>query len=530
VIARASAAPLTGPARDAWLDYALCGALAVGIMVYLYLWPRDLFGFDEGLYLYESKRLLDGDVFYRDIFEIITPGSFYVMALLFRIFGANIVTARMSTAVLHVLIALTLYAICRTVGVRRSLATAAGVAHLAVCFFALPIASPHWFGTFSMLLVLLLGVRQPTRTRPFMLGLANGLLIAIQQQKGAVMCVAAVVALAAEHLVARPVDRKRLAGVVPDLLQWAGGVAVIVVPLILTLLLTAGIEPTVRALIQHPLVNYRQNLTAEWGSWAPWFPDRYVFPLLIKWQPLVLLVALPRILWRWARSDDPVRLRHLLWLTLMPAFALLSVGYYPNYTHLDIVAPVMLPLVAETLDSMLRFGERRLGAPQWVGTVVALALIARLGVQAEHSLEQHQKAFSLSYDTDFGRIATNNPDQIAVTNTLKTLLPDVPSREIFVYPTYASLYLLTSSSNPTRFEIVLPGYTEADQIAEIAGVLESRKVRYVVRNMSMTVTPGSDDLLPYLHQHYQLVPFPHAQPMSTFLLFKRRDDAPHEQF
>lgn len=108
-------------------DRGLCALLAGVVVVYLWFWPRDFYAFDEGLFLYESKRLLDGDVFYRDIFEILTPGAFYVMALFFRVFGTTIATAKTVMAIVHASIAVLIYLIARRAGTRRSLAlTAAG--------------------------------------------------------------------------------------------------------------------------------------------------------------------------------------------------------------------------------------------------------------------------------------------------------------------------------------------------------------------------------------------------------------------
>src|SRR5439155_20789378 len=118
--------------RPAPLDLALCAGLVIGAFVYLSRWPHDLYGFDEGLFLYEAKRIRDGEVPYRDFFEIVTPGAWYVMALVFRLFGTTMEATRSAMAVVHGLIVAAVFVACRTRSVRVGLAVAAAVAHLGI--------------------------------------------------------------------------------------------------------------------------------------------------------------------------------------------------------------------------------------------------------------------------------------------------------------------------------------------------------------------------------------------------------------
>ncbi len=72
-------------------------ALLVFALSVLYLWPyrgvTDLFQ-DEGIVLQGAQRILEGQVLYRDFFSFYTPGSFYAMALVFKIFGSSYLAAR----------------------------------------------------------------------------------------------------------------------------------------------------------------------------------------------------------------------------------------------------------------------------------------------------------------------------------------------------------------------------------------------------------------------------------------------------
>ena len=54
---------------------------------------------DEGILLQGAQRILLGQVMYRDFFSFLTPGSFYLHAALFQIFGNSFMVARTWLAV-----------------------------------------------------------------------------------------------------------------------------------------------------------------------------------------------------------------------------------------------------------------------------------------------------------------------------------------------------------------------------------------------------------------------------------------------
>jgi hypothetical protein len=49
---------------------------------------------DEGIVLQGAQRILNGEILHRDLFSFLPPGSYYWMALLFKIFGSSILVAR----------------------------------------------------------------------------------------------------------------------------------------------------------------------------------------------------------------------------------------------------------------------------------------------------------------------------------------------------------------------------------------------------------------------------------------------------
>src|SRR5262249_24245044 len=108
--------------RDRAIDAGL-GLLIFALTVaHLARLPHNLGGFDESFFLYEARRIREGETMYRDFFQFVTPVAWYVMALLYWLFGTTMTTARTGMAVIHGVTAVVLYLTCRTLDIRRPLA------------------------------------------------------------------------------------------------------------------------------------------------------------------------------------------------------------------------------------------------------------------------------------------------------------------------------------------------------------------------------------------------------------------------
>ena len=68
---------------------------------------------DEGIVLAGAERILRGQVLYRDFFSFFTPGSYYFLAGLFRLFGSSFLLARTALALMGGVISLTTYLLAR---------------------------------------------------------------------------------------------------------------------------------------------------------------------------------------------------------------------------------------------------------------------------------------------------------------------------------------------------------------------------------------------------------------------------------
>src|SRR5947209_6381037 len=69
--------------------FALCASLYILPFMRLYM-----LGTDEGTLDYGAVRVIHGQVFARDFFEVIGPGTFYWLAAFFKLFGVSFLATR----------------------------------------------------------------------------------------------------------------------------------------------------------------------------------------------------------------------------------------------------------------------------------------------------------------------------------------------------------------------------------------------------------------------------------------------------
>jgi len=70
---------------------------------------------DEGIILQGAQRIVQGQVLYRDFFSFFTPGSYYFLALLFKVFGSSMLVARTTLAVYGAFFSVFTYLLARRV-------------------------------------------------------------------------------------------------------------------------------------------------------------------------------------------------------------------------------------------------------------------------------------------------------------------------------------------------------------------------------------------------------------------------------
>lgn len=500
---------------DAARDRGVAAALFAATLLYLWFWPRELNGFDESLYLYEAKRVYEGAVMYRDFFDLITPAWFYLMAAMYALFGVDIETARAVMAVNHALITLLIFTLARRVGVRRLVATALAMTHLTLAYPGCPIATPHWLSTLLTLLLLLMLWRWPAPAmwRAFACGLMGGLLTVVQQQKGVLMVAAGAAVLVADAALGSP--RAPINMLARRLSAYTAGVLAVSLAVLVPFIVAAGFDEVFRATVRVPLVNY-PAMVGEQVPWGGYWPGNIPHGYIIKYLPLIIPATALWLVWRWWSAR--VAEREPVVLLIYAAFALWSIWYLPDHLHLSYVAPVWFVLAASV--------GVRLVPPAWQrsGSVVAVALIVAAGWQLLDTIQRARARCGYQMVTPFGRLDTSNPQAQDVYDWLTELFRGRNATHVFVFPTSPIVWLLTGTDNPTRYQILQPRYSDAEQLAEVVADLERHRTPFIVRNFY--VAPKTMGVLnSYIDRHYEKLAVPPSFQSSNYIgVYARRGD------
>ena len=142
-----------------WSERLIATGMFVVSFLYLYLFRRATWiDLDEGIILQGAQRILDGQVLYRDFFSFFTPGSYYFLALVFRIFGDSYLVAHTVLAVVGAAYSPITYLLSRRVCGRQ--ASLLVTALMAITALPLRFVVLHnWDSTLLTCLALYSGVR-----------------------------------------------------------------------------------------------------------------------------------------------------------------------------------------------------------------------------------------------------------------------------------------------------------------------------------------------------------------------------------
>jgi hypothetical protein len=506
-------------------DALLAGLLFTATVLYWIWLPHSLGPADESVHLYEAKRVLDGEVLYRDVFNFITPGWFYLMASLFWLFGASIETARTAMAVMHGLTMLLIYFSCRRLGIRRGLAWLPPLGYLVICQSAWLIVSQHWVSTLlcAALLFVCAG-RTPGRAGwAFRAGLVVGLLISVQQQRGAFMAAGIGAWLLADALLRRRYAMATTAAALcTEVAALAAGMVLVVAAFLAAALATAGLAPVWYALITFPLFNYHTETRCSWGDVNIMNARnaRFTFPIILAYLPAVLIVTAARLIDLWRRRHGLLVAQRLLLLLIFSGTSALSIAYFPDFIHLAFIAFVFLVAAAENLEWLVGMIPTPPRLAVGLGWLAAALLLVASGRHLYANLLLLQREYPVAHATAFGRVDYPTADEARLRDEMAALLAAAPSRTIYAYPILSDLYLTIPADNPTPYGFFLAGgYHSRQEVQRVIDILKERQPPYVV--MLPGLVKPDDVVGQYILDAYEPTS---PTPLAGRVIYRRKSD------
>lgn len=491
---------------------ALGWLLGTAVFAYLLAFPRVLGRADESIILDGARRVLQGQVLYKDFFEFITPGSFYLFAALFAATGPSLLAARVAMAAANSVSCVALYQLARR-GAAAPEACVAVVLFATTCLPIWPYASPHWLSTTLCLATaaVLLSERweKATWVRPAVVGALAGLTFCMQQHRGVFLGLWVASVIVAVVYLAPAGDRWRRCR---RQLAWvAAGWFAVTVTVLSYSAWRASIGQVMYATFTFVFDNYYRTVhgtqiagRTTWagvcllcGGFLPyaWWQMLRSFPAVLLVEALTLAWAV----WRHGGRSEVIRGCMLLLAVLMS----LSILYYPDFIHVAFIAPFALIVaarLAHAARSMLFWQRWRL-----LQVVPGLALAAGVLAGArkgwtnlDYAWVQAPERFESAVGTLHGTAADRQ-----LLEGVRQVLSQDPSdhKTLFSYPADAWLYLAAPADNPTPFALMYPGFNSPEQFQEAIDALQKRPADCLVVNVGLV--HESDPVVQFQVGRYQ---------------------------
>jgi 4-amino-4-deoxy-L-arabinose transferase-like glycosyltransferase len=496
------------PSRAVWKEYALFTLCA---SLYLLPFLRVIVTRDEGSLLTGAVRITQGQVFARDFFEVMGPGTFYWLAAFFKLFGISFMASRICLFISSLGTALALYFLSRQL-CRQSRALPALI--LAATYFGglWPEISHHvdsnFFGLLSVACLVAWNAR---RHSGFLIaaGLLIGATTCIYQPKGALLLLASLAWLWFQ--------RKSTSTPLAVLALLAGSCFAVVALVLVYFWSQGALGSLAYANFIFPRYNYGAVNSVPYATdllhyyWSPWFKAfgggiAAIAPAAILITPLAFVAALPLFLLLVAMRCKWKSIPPLLALYWLCGWAIWFAEFHRrDIDHLVFGSPLLILLCIHTLTEIR--GKLAHAALQ----ILAICAVCLASFNCCVVLF----AGAHTTETRVGRAALIGKGPDRVLRFLDEHLS--PGEAIFSYPYFPTYYFLSAANNPTRYSILMYNYNTPAQFREVVSVLEQRRVRYVIWETTFAEQAENDfpgmipnnpaDLIlePYLESHFKQV-------------------------
>lgn len=379
---------------------------------------------DEGYILLESLDMLDGKVLYRDMDAFVTPGVWFLHALIFSVFEPSVLVSRILAFSAYLILLWLAHRIVVGLASRTAAWCAVGIL-MVFTVWAFPAWTFSFYSPFSIVFALwglerTLAWRVERQARDLLLaGFLVGLSIAFKQNYGIFALVGTLSGLLAIRLEAREGMAAALRGCVSDAVRLGAGVAGIALPLFAYFAYHAALGSAFDALVLHPFeFGERQGipylpLSELWQRYPLstvdrltygasalsqarhpffwWYEPRFLerVHVLLYWIPPLLFPAGAAIALRPLRSRRPID-GGLLALLFVSGFVFLGVFPRADFNHLlNVLQPLLIAGVVVVHRLAVLFPAPRplaLRVGAWIGGALLVLCTYAAGFWYVHML------------------------------------------------------------------------------------------------------------------------------------------------
>jgi 4-amino-4-deoxy-L-arabinose transferase-like glycosyltransferase len=496
---------------------------------------------DEGHLASAASWMLQGKLLYREIDTGIFPAIYYITALLFSIFEPDILVTRWAQVLLNLGVSLCLWRLAARVA-RAHWAALPPLLYLTLVVIGFPVLTMFNYSSVSTgfglaALLFLLRYLESGRLRE---GVLVGLFLAAcaltKQNFGAFAFLALAVALVWGRRGSALESRSWGAALAP--IVAAGGAITLVALLhfVSTGTLRDLLDATVLNLWGSQLRSFNNPIPPLFGP-LPLQEGRFVFlyapptvfnalmrgepvlgsaisPFLLGMSirlsyalPLAILATSPLLLWLARRSEAASQRRAE---RAIVSYALLFfLGIFPScvWSHLAFVlAPslVLIAILGDRIESVL-LGRGPAAAWAWRGVLALGVAVAALSMAEIGSEIRRWYPVPSQIPQATLRLAADQAELLRGATEFVETCSDA-SDPIFVAPDIPLVYFLSGRSNPSPYDLLIPGNMDSELIIRR---LEAEQTRCLVYNPRMYPEfPPFEELFPelsrYIHTKYRL--------------------------
>lgn len=486
-----------------WLRLIPWGTLAVlvisgaWLIPYYHIPPSST---DEGMIASGAERILRGQIPYRDFFSELGPGSFYLQAAIFHFEGISVSAMRLTAWVLGVILSGLIYILGKNI-IRGPAIFAPPLIFVATCYPFAYYVNHHWWGNFFFMLDLVClaaftrvpGENSLSMKRLLLsgAGLFSSLTLLCMQPKGAFALFTGVCFLIlAEMLSGKQSWRSAL----KMGLRWCLWFVLGAVAPMAVAFGYLGFNGANGAWVY-------DNLTFLFTNYLPYetWPGIYSFTRfahVFHWVaddlslqsvtyflgfyfyavagPLIGFAgAIGQI--RHERFMDPGRSRLLLLFFFAGLGSLASELHEPNILHLIWAAPlILIPFVDTCNEAIFRGGRWR----PWLVPIAGLTIVLLIVVAIRR--EAHTGVRNVPVTTRRGTLF-QEPELAAISQKwVDAIERAVPAGgKTFIFPYDAEFFFLTGTRNPTRYDVLVPGFHSSRQFEEAISSLQRDRPEFV---------------------------------------------------
>jgi hypothetical protein len=490
---------------------------------------------DEGSTAAQAMRLVDGQLIYRDFFTVVTPGSYYTIAWLFRMFGESLMVLRWAALVTGLGILLTTMTVGRGVMV-WPFAAAAGLLTTVWGWF---MVTPNFYSLEAALLSLIALAcyvhGAPSWRWMIYAGMASGVTVMVKQNVGAYTAAGLFITIWASRLFDTEPDvrgRAQMSG------QFVAGMALPIVPTLLWLIASGAGPYLYESWIYYPLVKYTERFARPFPDFFP-LAENDPFDLwtkLVIYLPIVVyplaFIAIGILSWRFQRRGDRVAKHEghaLLAIASVGILTLLQAWPRADVPHILFGLQPTFILFAYLLFSGWR-GLKSMPGPRMA--IAAIAMLIALA-PATTLLWKGYKRTDWEYQNYIVAVRTERAKGIFAAGLEAQRIDDVtkyisehtaPDDPVFVVPWASGFNFLANRSNPTRTDFML--FEDPDAYPCLLARLDAQPPKYVIYGYTWDVDDRhfSDYAAPidrYIRSRY-------AIEFSTdgYEIWRRLDEAP----